>query len=57
MALTLEELKERMAARLDETTILEVLEIDAEMLVERFSDEIETRFDKLCQDLSVDEEE
>ena len=48
MSLTLQELKERMAHECDEITILELLEIDGEMLVENFSDEIEARYEKLC---------
>lgn len=52
MALTLSELKERIAHECDEITILELLEIDGEMLVERFSDEIENRYDKLVEDFT-----
>ena len=50
MSLTLSELKERIAHECDEITILELLEIDGEMLVERFEDEIENRFERLCQE-------
>lgn len=50
MSLTLSELKERIAHECDEVTILELLEIDGEMLVERFSDEIENRYDKLLEE-------
>ena len=50
MSLTLSELKERIAHECDEVTILELLEIDGEMLVERFEDEIENRYDKLLKE-------
>lgn len=51
MAILLEELKERMANRLDEGTILEILQITAEELVERFEDKIDDRFTELCSEL------
>ncbi len=38
--LTLDEILERVAARYDEVTIMEALEITAEELVERFSDKV-----------------
>ena len=50
MSLTLTELKERIAHECDEITILELLEINGEQLVERFSDEIEERFEQLCEE-------
>ena len=50
MPLTLEELKQRISSEVDETTILELLEIDGEMLVDRFEDEIEARFERLCEE-------
>ena len=40
--LTLDEILERVAARYDEVTIMEALEITAEELVERFSDKVNT---------------
>lgn len=46
MSLTLVELKEKLI-KLDEVTLLEVLEISSEDLVERFIDVIEERFDEL----------
>ena len=48
--LTLPDLCEKMK-RLDEVTLLEVLDISSEELIERFQDLIEERFDKLCEDL------
>ena len=50
MSLTLTELKERISHECDEVCILELLNIDGEMLVERFSDEIEERFEQLCEE-------
>lgn len=44
--LTLEEIKERLAERIDEVGLLEVLEIDSYMLVERFADIIEANIEK-----------
>ena len=52
MSLTLSELKEKISHQCDEVFILELLEIDAEMLVERFEDEIENRFDKLVEEFT-----
>ena len=49
MPLVLEELKERLK-RYDEVTLLEILNIDAEELIERFEDKIEDRFDKLSEE-------
>ena len=40
MALTFDELLEKIASRYDEITILEALEITADDLVERFADKI-----------------
>ena len=50
MSLTLQELKERISHECDEIYILELLEIDGEMLVNRFEDEIEARYDKLVEE-------
>lgn len=47
--LTLEELKEKLAKRVDEITLLEVLEITAEDIVERFSDKIEDQIEELTE--------
>ena len=51
MPLTLEELKERIAERMDEDSILEILNIDSYQLVEAFSDLIEEHYDKLNSQL------
>jgi hypothetical protein len=50
MSLTLRDIMERMV-RLDEITLLEVLDISSEEIVERFADKIENKFDELEIDL------
>lgn len=54
MSLTLTELKERIAERMDEESILEILNIDSFQLVEAFSDLIEEQYDKLNQQMEDD---
>lgn len=49
--LTIEELKERLK-RYDEVTLLEILDISADDIVERFTDAIEDRYDVLIQEES-----
>ena len=46
MSLTLEELKERLSS-LDEITLMEILDIHSDELVEAFEDKIEEEQDKL----------
>jgi hypothetical protein len=53
--LTLEELKERLK-RVDELTLLELLDISSEDLVELLEYEIEKNFDKLKQEVEYDDE-
>lgn len=50
MAVTLEELKQKLKDHVDETTLLEILDINSDELVERFEDKIDDRFDKLVRD-------
>ena len=50
MSLTLEDIKERLK-KIDEITLLEVLDIDSEELVERFLDKIEDKADTLEEEL------
>lgn len=57
MALTVEELKTRMARALNEVEILEVLEINAEQLVERFEDLILEKYNYLITELELEKEE
>jgi len=49
MSLTLPEIMEHMKA-IDEVTLLEVLEISSEEIVDRFSDRIEEQYDKFNQE-------
>lgn len=55
--MTLEELKSYIAKNVNEVDLLELLNISAEELVEAFSDEIEENFDKLINDLELDNNE
>lgn len=48
MSLTHNELCEKLK-QLDEITLLEILNISAEEIVERFKDEIDDRFDNLTE--------
>ena len=48
--LTLHDIKEKMK-RLDEVTLLEILDLSSEEIVERFEDEIEERFEQLVEEL------
>ena len=54
--LTFKDLKDRLKS-LDEITLLEVLNISSEDLVERFEDLIELRFDELHDELSDEDSE
>lgn len=56
MSLTLEDIKERLK-RLDEITLLEVLDISSEELVERFEDLIEEHLDDLEKDFEEETED
>lgn len=42
--------------RIDEISLLEILEISSEDLVERFTDFIEDRYDKLAEDFEEETE-
>jgi hypothetical protein len=55
MAMTLTEIREMMK-ELDEITLLETLNINSEMLVDRFSDLIEDKADVLERDLEEDDD-
>jgi hypothetical protein len=54
MALTLEDIKDRLKG-LDEVTLLEVLDISSEEIVERFVDFIENRIELLEEELQDEE--
>jgi len=47
MELTHEELKERLAREVDEVTLLDILEVNSEELVEAFDDKIELKREQL----------
>ena len=56
MLLTLEELKQKLAERLDEITLLDILGITSYELVERFEDLIEAKYEKLLKEIQDDYE-
>lgn len=55
MSLTFADMLERLR-HIDEVSLLEVLNISAEDIVERFEDRIRDRFDQLEEDLTEDDE-
>jgi hypothetical protein len=55
MSLTLEDLKDRLKKQ-DEISLLEILNISSEEIVERFIDLIEDNFEELEKDLQDEEE-
>ena len=56
MALTILDLFEKLK-RLDEISLLEILNITAEELVDKFEDRIEAMFDQLVDEIDDTEEE
>lgn len=56
MAVTLVELKSRLAAKFSETDLLEILDLHADQIVEAFSDLIEEDQEKFEKMLDEDEE-
>ena len=57
MPITLEELKERVIATLDEELICEMLSISTSDLVDAFEDRILKNFDKIAEEFEQDEDE
>jgi len=55
MSLTFEEVKERLS-RIDEVSILEVLEINTQDILDKFEDKILDNIDILAEELEEDEE-
>jgi len=54
MSLTLEDLKDKLK-QVDNVSLLEVLEIDSDELVEAFVDKIEQRYDQLTEDFEEED--
>ena len=55
MATTFPELMDYLKT-IDEVSLLEILDISSEELVDRFQDKIEERFDQLVEDLEEEQE-
>jgi len=55
--ITIVELKERMAAQMDELTILDLLQVDGKMLVEAFTTLIEDNYDMLVAEVLIGEDD
>lgn len=55
MSMTLEELKSKLAQTLDEVTLLELLKVTAEELVEALSYKIEEQYDTLVTEFDSEE--
>ena len=55
MAVTFQELKQRLIEQVDPDLLVELLEISSEELIETFSDKIEDRFDNLLEQYFTDE--
>jgi hypothetical protein len=53
VSFTVEELKEKITQEYDEVTILEILDIKANELVEAFHDKIVERFDQLTEEFEI----
>jgi hypothetical protein len=53
--MTIRELKERLVQQVDIVTLLEVLKISSEELVEAFSDKIEESFEQLTAEFDEDD--
>lgn len=56
MAITLVELRQRLAAKFNEVEILELLDLRSEDIVEAFADRIEEKQDLLTKELEGDDE-
>lgn len=55
MSLTIYELQDRLKG-IDELSLLEILDIDSEEIVEKFIDKIEEKFDKLSKEYEDEDE-
>ena len=56
MSITFTELKDKLK-QIDEISLLEILDVSSEDLVERFSDLIELKYDELIQEFPEETEE
>ena len=54
MSTTLTELKDKLK-QVDEISLLEILQIDSELLVDRFADIIEEKYEDLVEDFPTEE--
>lgn len=54
MSTTLTELKDKLK-QIDEISLLEILQIDSELLVDRFADIIEEKYEDLVEDFPTEE--
>jgi ribosome assembly protein YihI (activator of Der GTPase) len=57
MPLTFEEIKSKLVETLDEVSILEILNIEAQELVDRFEDRIEERMNILLSELGEEDDD
>ena len=57
MILTLEELCQSLKSQVDEVSLLEVLGISAEDIVDRFRDKVEERFEQLSHEFDSEDED
>ena len=57
MSLTLEELKEKLSNYYDEISLLELLNINSDDLVERFSDRIYNNMESLSEEFEGEDQE
>lgn len=55
MAVTLPELKQKLIEMYDEVSLLEILQISTDDIVERFDDRIEEKYDDLIEELEEEE--
>lgn len=56
MSLTLNDLKEKLK-QIDEISLLEILDITSEDIVENFEDKIEEKMEELCEEFEDEESE
>lgn len=56
MNLTIQELKEKLSAYYDEVSLLELLNIHSDELLDRFEDRVEQHYDRLIEEFEEEEE-